>query len=436
MRANCHNLCNNSYNLGYSPTLTLSYGLQTSANPYFRHRMSEPVTDIKKQLGWKKIVLPVILGMAAAIFLLVNNLNEKRFFKVNDGDGNFTWVDANLNELPDLDDPKEFVKAEGGNYILQTSTQILADHQWKPNAWFWLLMALLMVVVRDFGYIYRLRVLSGNQLTWRQAFDVILLWEFSSALTPSVVGGSGVAIFILNREGMNLGRSTSTIFTTALLDEIFYIITVPLVFFVIGSEHLFSGSWSGSAWGEGSVKALFYIGYGFIVFLTVGIILSIFNFPHTFKRLLMKIFSLKLLRRWLRKVIVLGDEVIISSTQLKGRPFSYWAKAFGATIFSWTARFWTLNFIILIFVDDINHLIVYGRQLVMWVIMLISPTPGSSGVAELALSAFFEKDTIPVAYIAIVAIIWRLLTYFLYLFLGVLVLPKWFARTADVKPIV
>ncbi len=171
MQANCHNQRNNSYNLCYSPTLTLSDGLQSSANPYFRHRMSEPVTDIKKQLGWKKIVLPVILGMAAAIFLLVNNLNEKRFFKVIAGEGNYAWVDANLNDLPDLDDPKEFVKAEGGNYLLQTSTQILANHVWKPNAWFWLLMALLMVVVRDFGYIYRLRVLSGNQLTWRQAFD-------------------------------------------------------------------------------------------------------------------------------------------------------------------------------------------------------------------------------------------------------------------------
>ena len=397
--------------------------------------MSDQSTDIQKQLGLKKVVLPVLLGLAAAVYLLVTNLNEKRFFNVGPGLGNYVWVDTNGNDLPDLDDPTEFVSEAGGAYILQTSASILDDHQWKPNAWFWLLMALLMVLVRDLGYIYRLRILTGNQITWRQAFDVVVLWEFSSALTPSVVGGSGVAIFILNREGMNLGRSTATIFTTALLDELFYIITVPLVFFIIGSEQLFTGSWGSSGWGQGSLKVLFYAGYGFIVLLTLAILLSLFNFPHTFKRLLMKVFSIKILRKWLRKVIVLGDEVIISSTQLKGRSLSYWAKAFGATIFSWTARFWTLNFIILIFVDDINHLIVYGRQLVMWVIMLISPTPGSSGVAELALSAFFEKDTIPVAYIAIVAIIWRLLTYFLYLFVGVAVLPKWFSRTASVKPI-
>jgi len=397
--------------------------------------MSDQSTDIQKQLGLKKVVLPVLLGLAAAVYLLVTNLNEKRFFNVGPGLGNYVWVDTNGNDLPDLDDPTEFVSEAGGAYILQTSASILDDHQWQPNAWFWLLMALLMVLVRDLGYIYRLRILTGNQITWRQAFDVVVLWEFSSALTPSVVGGSGVAIFILNREGMNLGRSTATIFTTALLDELFYIITVPLVFFIIGSEQLFTGSWGSSGWGQGSLKVLFYAGYGFIVLLTLAILLSLFNFPHTFKRLLMKVFSIKILRKWLRKVIVLGDEVIISSTQLKGRSLSYWAKAFGATIFSWTARFWTLNFIILIFVDDINHLIVYGRQLVMWVIMLISPTPGSSGVAELALSAFFEKDTIPVAYIAIVAIIWRLLTYFLYLFVGVAVLPKWFSRTASVKPI-
>ena len=31
-----------------------------------------------------------------------------------------------------------------------------------------------------------------------------------------------------------------------------------------------------------------------------------------------------------------------------------------------------------------EHMLIYARQLVMWVIMLISPTPGSAGIAEFA----------------------------------------------------
>ncbi len=85
----------------------------------------------------------------------------------------------------------------------------------------------------------------------------------------------------------------------------------------------------------------------------------------------------------------------------------------GATIVSWTARFATLNFIFLAFIGGFDQLEVFGRQLVMWVIMLISVTPGSSGIAELLLPAFFGylPDLAPVL-LALVAVIRRLLNLF------------------------
>ena len=125
----------------------------------------------------------------------------------------------------------------------------------------------------------------------------------------------------------------------------------------------------------------------------------------------------------------------MSAAELRGKTVGYWAKAFGATIVSWTARFFTLNFIFLAFVGGFDHLVVYGRQLVMWVIMLISVTPGSSGVAELMLPAFFHDmpwsdPAIAPLLLVLVAVLWRLFTYFPYLFAGVLVLPSWIRRTA------
>ncbi|MCB0634891.1 MAG: flippase-like domain-containing protein, partial [Lewinella sp.] len=77
-----------------------------------------------------------------------------------------------------------------------------------------------------------------------------------------------------------------------------------------------------------------------------------------------------------------------------------------------------------------DHLLLYARQLIMWVILLISPTPGSSGVAEVAFAGFF-RDLFPVVgYIGAVAIVWRLLSYYLYLFMGVVILPRWLRRTS------
>lgn len=393
--------------------------------------MAVQETDISKKFSWRNILIPVILGLGAATWLLIHNLSTERFVLVEPGSGSYIWQDSDGDGKVNTENAEEFAPRQGGDYALRTSMDVLSELRWTTEMTLWGLVALLMVVIRDLGYMYRIRMLTGRFLTWRKSFDVIMLWESASALTPSVVGGSGIAIFILNREGINLGKSTAIVLVTAMMDEIFYILMVPLMFILVGGDNLFPVQWAGSAVAEGSMKALFWIGYGFILLLTILITLSIFGFPYLFKRVLMRVFSMKLLRRWLRRVITMGDEIIISSSELKGMKSAFWAKAFIPTIFSWTARFFTLNFILLIFISGFDHLVVYGRQLVMWVIMLISPTPGSSGVAELALSAFFSNDLLPVAYVAIVAILWRLLTYFPYLFVGAAILPNWLKRTAD-----
>ena len=81
---------------------------------------------------------------------------------------------------------------------------------------------------------------------------------------------------------------------------------------------------------------------------------------------------------------------------------------------------------ILAFLPVSDHFLIYGRQLVMWVIMLISPTPGGSGVAELAFSGFLGDFTGGLA--AAFALLWRLFSYYPYLFIGSVVLPSWLKR--------
>ena len=117
-----------------------------------------------------------------------------------------------------------------------------------------------------------------------------------------------------------------------------------------------------------------------------------------------------------------------TSGELKGKPLTFWIKAFSATIASWTARYWVVNFLILAFIAVDEHLLIYARQLVMWVIMLISPTPGSTGVAEIAFSGFL-KDFIPIGLAGTLALLWRLVSYYPYLFIGAVILPKWLRRT-------
>lgn len=305
---------------------------------------------------------------------------------------------------------------------------------WTWNSTLWIFVALLMMATRDLAYMYRIRVLTDYKISWRNSFDTIMLWEFASAISPSIVGGSGVAIYIVNKEGINIGRSTAVVMTSALLDELFYIVTVPVIFLLVGYHQLFEVELPTEAVSASiqkyGIQGVFFAGYIFIVILTSAITFAVFFRPRTFKWILLQIFRLPFLRKWRHDAGATGDDIMVTSKELKGKPLKFWLKSFGATLMSWTARYWVVNFIILAFIDVafVDHFMIYARQLVMWVIMLISPTPGGTGIAEIAFSGFL-KEFIPLGLVASLAVLWRLISYYPYLFIGAVVLPRWIRRT-------
>lgn len=246
-------------------------------------------------------------------------------------------------------------------------------------------------------------------------------------------------MFILNREKIKLGKSTAIVLVSALLDELFYITMVIVVLIFIGTSNLFPVNLEKTIFGVTyGTQGIFWLGYGFICLLTTAILVGIFFIPRTLKYLLLQIFRLPILRRWRYNVIQIGDDIITTSLELKGKPPIYWIKSFGATYVSWTARYLVVNFLILAFISPESgiasgfreHVLIYGRQLVMWVIMLISPTPGSSGVAEFAFSGFL-KEFIPLGLVGALALLWRLISYYPYLFIGAIILPRWLRATSS-----
>ena len=62
------------------------------------------------------------------------------------------------------------------------------------------MLALLMVVIRDAAYVVRIKILSLGKLSWKSSFNSVMLWEFASALTPTVLGGSAFAVLILKEK--------------------------------------------------------------------------------------------------------------------------------------------------------------------------------------------------------------------------------------------
>ena len=71
-------------------------------------------------------------------------------------------------------------------------------------------------------------------------------------------------MFIIGREGLALGRATAIVLVTALMDELFYVVAVPVVFLFVGMDNLFPAQLNNAFWGL-PVRTIFWIGYGFIV---------------------------------------------------------------------------------------------------------------------------------------------------------------------------
>lgn len=325
--------------------------------------------------------------------------------------------------------------------IKEIDTDVLGSLVFSWKAVFWLLIAWFCMICRDLGYIIRIRILSDKDLSWKQAFRVIMLWEFTSAITPSTVGGTAVALVFLHKEGISVGRSTSVVLATSFLDELYFVIMLPLILLLVGKSALFTTALQGTGISFLNELALFTgIGYSIILIWVLLVGYGLFVNPAGISKIIIKIFSLPLLKRWKESAVSAGNDIVESSHELRKKPYSFWIKAMTATILSWTARYWVVNAIIVAFFTINDHFLIFARQLVTWIMMIISPSPGGSGFAELILGRYIS-DQIPVdpaiaGSIALaIAIIWRIISYYPYLVIGAMLVPGWIGRNF-VKPLI
>ncbi|NNF01410.1 MAG: flippase-like domain-containing protein [Bacteroidia bacterium] len=296
---------------------------------------------------------------------------------------------------------------------------------------FWIIIAVIMMVIRDLAYMYRLRVLTDDVISWRRSFVVIMLWEFASAISPGIVGGAAFAFFLINNEKVKMGKSVAVVLTTSFLDELFFVLMAPLIFFVVGKHLLFDtlGGDSAIVTYEKGFYYGFWVGYGIICAYIVVVSYAIFVNPRAVKYVMVKVATLPLIRKFRQAAAETGDDLIIASKELRKQNFSYWFKSFMATVFSWTARYMVVNCLIMAFItlSLADNFMVYARQLVMWILLLVSPTPGGAGIAEVVFPQFL-KEFIPIGLAAPLGVMWRLISWYPYLIIGALLLPRWLRK--------
>lgn len=289
------------------------------------------------------------------------------------------------------------------------------------------IIAFVVLIARDAGYVYRIKAITNNELTWSKSLYIIILWEFASAVTPSVVGGTAIAVFVLSAEGIKFGKSLAYVMLTAILDNLFFVVAAPIVMFLTEGK-IFPDITAADLQIGNSLQFFFYLSYGLMAIYTLIMAYGLLVKPRAFKWFLLKLTSIKFFKKWKEKANNYGDDIILASQEIVGKNFKYWAIISGSTIFIWCARYLMLNSLVTAYADISipEHMMIFSRQVIMWMIMLISPTPGSSGTAEYFFTQFFSEFLDKYTFVS--AIFWRLMSYYPYLLVGAVILPWWLKK--------
>jgi uncharacterized protein (TIRG00374 family) len=368
------------------------------------------------------VILVALLALAVCAFSAYRTLSHVEFKEVKAGTGSYIHVESNHNNTVDLNLETEFKPSKNGNYIKQNALDVLLEIPFSAGTVGCLLLAMLAMVGRDLGYIWRIRILTKNELNWRSAFRTIMIWEYASALAPGVMSGATVAMFILNRERIKLGRATAIVITTAFFDNLFFVVMIPVVLCIYPYDLILPVK----SIGLGGSTA-FWTGYTMFFILTVMLFISIFIFPSFMKNVLNAITKVPFLKRWNEKANETGENVRITALEFKKQPVRFWARIGLATVASWTSRYLVISFIFQAFVSlgFAQHLLLLCKQFVLWMFMRIAPTPGGSGVAEWAFGELLSTFSASVVIVGSLAVLWRVIGYFPYLIIGSILLPRW-----------
>lgn len=339
-------------------------------------------TQGKHPFSMWKVLLPVVIGLGVVAFML--------------------WHDAKEENLDKIWDQIRFT----------------------PTAIICIILAFVCMGFRDVGLTWRFRALTDRKLTWGQAWKVDMMCEFTNCITPSAVGGSSLGPVYLNSEGIGFGKATTLMLTTLFMDELFFVISCPIIILFSNQADVFSSSGTNFTYG---IKYTFWTVYAFITLWTFILFLGIIWKPNWIQKTLNKIATWKILRKWNGPIAGLGANMIATSAELRSKPFRFWLEVFCGTALSWTARYFVVNALFIGFLPDTDRYqwIILARQFVIWVVLMVSPSPGGAGLSEWLFSNYYGDLVGTAAMALIMAIFWRVITYYLYLFIGVIITPGW-----------
>jgi uncharacterized protein (TIRG00374 family) len=172
----------------------------------------------------------------------------------------------------------------------------------------------------------------------------------------------------------------------------------------------------------------------YIVLACYGLLLAfgLLVNPRAVRSFLIWLFNTRLLKRWHHIGEKVGSDLVAASDEYKAYDWRFWLKIIASTVIAWSARFFVVNGLLLAFSGgDLSfdlHLLAWGRQSVLFILMFVAITPGGSGLAEFSFVQVLSDICPNPPGAGTLAFLWRLIGFYPYMLLGAWLVPRWIRR--------
>lgn len=274
---------------------------------------------------------------------------------------------------------------------------------------------------------FRLRFISHRLVSFRNGVRAQLAWDFMSAVTPSAIGGAPFASYFVAKDNdIPVGQATAVMLFSMLLDQVWFASSIPVILIATAYIDVFPPA-LGAA-GAGTLTTYFLVMMLWVVFFAYATLIR----PEILEKVTVWFVKMKWLRRFQGRV---EEEMVKMKEQakiLRGQPMGFYLVGYLFAAGVWVSRYLVVLFLAWSVTPGLAAVEFLFRTGAMWLTVLAVPTPGGSGGME-GLFMLFLAPLMTKAYTGPTLLTWRLLSYHVFIVLGLFVTSKTISAVAAGK---
>ncbi|MDN5299196.1 MAG: glycosyltransferase 2 family protein [Clostridiales bacterium] len=269
----------------------------------------------------------------------------------------------------------------------------------------------IVYVLLDALRFYWILGIMDIHLPYFEIVKLVVIGTSVSNITPFLAGGSIAQIYLLNKQGISIGRSTAATSVRAVLASTFFFSVLPIVFYY--NADILGGSF------EKVSQYLPWITIGYAIWTSIIIVVS---FHHTWLIGKLKHFAGK--RKNADRLLHFADEASIFLDGMRIFLKSGVRNIVGALLTT-SVHFVFVFLFSVVIVGFLGYQIApyqtAAYQMMAHFVMYFGFTPGASGFAEGSFAYIFSKIVHPDD-LALVVFLWRFSTVYVITVIGFIVL--------------